>query len=138
MTNTNDAFVAITQVKAKYCHYLDNKDWEAYANLFTEDFEIDLPQLELIKGRDNALAFIQKALTDAQTAHQVHLPEMDINGDKADVIWAMQDRNTWNPPKNGVSKQRGFGQYHEHYVRVDGEWKIARQKLVYLHLDINF
>ena len=136
---TLDAFVAISQVKARYCHTLDNKDWENFAALFTENFELTVPQVETIHGRDNALAFIKMALKDAKTAHQIHMPEMDINGDEADVVWAMQDRNTWDPPnRNGTSTQRGFGQYHEHYVKQNGQWKIARQKLVYLHLDFNF
>lgn len=135
---TADAFVAICQVKARYCHTLDNKDWEAFARLFTEDFQLDVPQVETIHGRDNALEFIKTALADARTAHQVHMPEMDISGDEARVVWAMQDRNTWDPPKNGTSTQRGFGQYHERYLKVDGQWRIAAQKLVYLHMDFNF
>ena len=133
-----DDFVAICQVKARYCHTLDNRDWQAFSDLFTEDFELDVPQVETIRGRDNALAFIQTALQDAKTAHQIHMPEMDIEGDEARVIWAMQDRNTWDPPKNGTSTQRGFGQYHERYVKENGRWKIAAQQLVYLHLDFNF
>lgn len=137
-TNPTDDFVAICQVKARYCHTLDTRDWEGFSRLFTEDFELNVPQVETIRGRENAMAFIQKALENARTAHQIHMPEMDINGEEANVIWAMQDRNTWDPPKNGVSTQRGFGQYHERYVKVDGVWKIAAQKLVYLHLDFNF
>ena len=133
-----DDYVAICQIKARYCHTLDHKKWDAFRELFTEDFELSVPQVQTLRGRDNALAFIQTALKDATTAHQVHLPEMEIDGDEARVVWAMQDRNTWDPPKNGTSTQRGFGQYHERYARVDGRWKIAAQKLIYLHLDFNF
>lgn len=132
-----DAFVAISQVKARYCRTLDAKDWDSFAELFTEDFQLNVPEVDPIQGRDEAIAFIRGAIGDAVTAHQVHVPEVDVNGDEADVIWAMQDRNTWDPPRNGVSTQRGFGQYHERYVRINGEWKIASQRLVYLQLDIN-
>jgi uncharacterized protein (TIGR02246 family) len=134
-TALTEAFVAISQVKARYCRTLDAKDWEAFAQLFTEDLVLELPQVEILRGRDKALAFIQKALAGARTAHQVHLPEIELDGDEARVIWAMQDRNTWDPPRGGVSIQRGYGQYHERYVRINGEWKIAAQRLVYLHLD---
>ncbi len=132
-----DAFVAICQVKARYCHYLDNKDWKAYADLFTEDLEMNLPQVEPLRGRDKVMAFIRDAIGDARTAHQVHMPEMDFKDDGVHVIWAMQDRNTWDPPRQGVSTQRGFGRYHERYVKEAGQWKIAAQRLEYLHLDIN-
>lgn len=139
MTDINmiSAFVAISQVKARYCRLVDSKDWTGLAALFTEDFELSVPRVDTLRGRDKAIAFISKALTDATTAHQVHLPEIELNGNEANVIWAMQDRNTWDPPRNGVSTQRGFGQYHERYVQVDGQWKIAAQRLVYLHLDVN-
>jgi len=132
-----DAFVAISQVKARYCRTVDAKDWDAFKELFTEDLEFSMPGMEPIHGRDNAVSFVRDALADASTAHHVHMPEIDLQGDEANVIWAMQDRNTWDPPKNGVSIQRGYGQYHERYVRVNGEWKIAAEKLVYLHLDTN-
>lgn len=132
-----DAFVAITQVKARYCRTLDTKDWESFTDLFTEDLVLEVPGAEPLHGRDSAIAFIRESVGEARTAHQVHLPEIDLDGDEARVIWAMQDRNTWDPPKNGISTLRGYGQYHERYVRVDGVWKIAAQRLVYLQLDLN-
>ena len=133
-----DAFVAISQVKARYCRTLDTKQWDAFSDLFTEDFVLDVPGVdEPIRGRDNAVAFIRDSVGEALTAHQVHLPEIDLDGDQARVVWAMQDRNTWDPPRNGLSTLRGYGQYHERYVRVDGTWKIAEQRLVYLQLDLN-
>lgn len=48
MTDTalTDAFVAISQVKARYCRTLDPKDWNAFIELFTDgDFRgISSPQ----------------------------------------------------------------------------------------------
>jgi 3-phenylpropionate/cinnamic acid dioxygenase small subunit len=132
-----DAFVGISQVKARYCRTLDTKDWDAFADLFTEDFTLDVPEVDTIHGRDDAVAFIRASVGEARTAHQIHLPEIDLDGDEARVIWAMQDRNTWDPPRNGISTLRGYGQYHERYVRVNGTWKIAAQRLVYLQLDLN-
>ncbi len=130
-----EAFVAISQVKARYCRTLDAGDWEAFSGLFTEDLVLEVPGVEPIHGRDNAVAFIKSALENATTAHHVHAPEIELHGDEARVVFAMQDRNTWGEPGKGGRIQRGYGQYHERYVRVDGEWKIANQKLVYLHLD---
>jgi len=132
-----EAYMAITQVKARYCRVLDAKDWDAYADLFTEDLEFLMPSTPPIHGRDKAMAFVRASVGEARTVHQVHLPEIDVNGDEARVIWAMQDRNTWDPPRNGVSTQRGYGQYHERYVRRGNTWKIASLRLVYLQLDIN-
>jgi uncharacterized protein (TIGR02246 family) len=132
-----EAYVAITMVKARYCRTLDGKDWQGFAECFAEDLVLQVPGTPPIHGRDKALAFIRDCVGTARTVHQVHLPEIQLQGDEAQVIWAMQDRNTWDPPRNGVSTQRGYGQYHERYVRQNGTWRIATQRLEYLQLDFN-
>jgi len=132
-----EAYVAITSLKARYCRTLDAKDWDGFASCFDEDLLLQVPGAEPIRGREQALDFIRSCLANARTVHQVHLPEFSFDGDEAQVIWAMQDRNTWDPPRNGVATQRGYGQYHERYVRTPDGWKIASQRLEYLQLDIN-
>lgn len=134
-----DAFVAISRVKARYCRFLDTKDWTAFANLFTEDFRLDVSDgtgQPPIAGRDAAMQMIQVSLANARTAHQVHSPEIECDGDEAHVIWAMQDRVVWDPPRGGLASLTGYGHYHERYVRKNGEWKIAAQRLTRLHLDL--
>ena len=134
-------YIAITQVKARYCRFLDTKDWAAYTALFTEDFVLDLTKaggLPPIVGREAAIASIRSWVETAITAHQVHSPEMTIEGDVAHVIWAMQDRVIWGPERAGEVRERGhtgYGHYHERYERKDGRWRIAWQQLSYLRYD---
>jgi uncharacterized protein (TIGR02246 family) len=123
---------AIMALKARYCRFLDTKDWQAYASLFTDDFELDsVPDQEPIRGRDAAMQSIRSFVEHAQTAHQVHSPEISIDGDSADVIWAMQDR-VIGAAHLDESAHTGYGHYYERYVRQDGEWRIARLKLRYV------
>ena len=124
---------AICDTKARYCRFLDTKQWDAWAGLFTEDLVLDTVAAggTLIKGRDEAVAMVRASLGDVPTAHQVHNPEITVNGDEADVIWAMQDRVAF-PGGQGLV---GYGHYTERYVRRDGGWKIAASKLTRLHLD---
>ena len=127
-------WLAIANLKARYCRHLDTKDWAAYASLFTEDVVIDTtgsggPRME---GRDAAVASIRASLDAATTVHQVHAPEIEIDGDEARAVWAMQDRLTW---PNG-RKIDGAGHYHERYVREDGAWKIAESRLTRLFVDM--
>lgn len=138
------AALAISQVKARYCRFLDTKDWDGYAGLFTEDFELDVSagtSLPVIRGRQAALAQIRSSIGTARTAHQVHSPEIEFkNGDEAAVIWAMQDRVLWDAERAarlGVAGLTGYGHYHERYVRQNGEWKIAASRLTRLHLDLH-
>lgn len=38
-----EAYIAISEVKARYCRALDTKDWEGYGDVFTDDVELDTP-----------------------------------------------------------------------------------------------
>jgi SnoaL-like domain len=139
MTNDQEikAFYDLCQAKARYCRTLDTRDWSGFADLFTEDIELDVSDgntgVEPITGRDKAVEFIRASLANTKTAHQVHMPEIDLSGDEARVVWAMHDRVVWQP--NGPALT-GYGHYHERWRRQNGKWKIAALKLTRLHMDI--
>ena len=94
-TTFTDAYLAISAVKARYCRLLDTKDWSGFAGLLTEDFELDVSEgtsVPVIHGRDAAVTQIRSSMASARTAHQVHSPEITLDGaNRAQVIWAMQD-----------------------------------------------
>lgn len=123
----------ICNLKARYCRLLDTKDWDAWAALFTEDCEIDTRGAggTLERGRDRFVAMVRRSLADAKTAHQVHSPEIAIEGDSATVTWAMQDRVV-----KDAFALTGYGHYHENCVRTADGWKIARQRLSRLIVDM--
>ena len=130
-------WLAICNAKARYCRTLDTKDWDGFGEIFTEDCELDVSDSggpPPIRGRDAAIASVQAAILTAKTAHQVHLPEITINGDEAYAVWPMQDRVVWGPDRSLT----GYGHYHERWVRQNGEWKIAALKLTRLHMDFQF
>ncbi len=129
-------WLALGEAKARYCRTLDTKDWQGFADLMMEDLELDMSatsDLEVIKGREAAIAMIRASIETARTAHQVHSPEMSIDGDEAQVIWAMQDRVVWGEDRPSLT---GYGHYHERWLRHNGEWKLAALRLTRLHLDI--
>lgn len=129
------AFHELAQVKARYCRLLDNKDWPALSELLTEDMEFDLsdgnPDVSPITGRDNVLNAVQTSVAGAKTVHQVHAPEFDLRGGEASVIWAVQERVVWD---NGTSLT-AYGHYHDRWVRVAGQWKIAALRLTHLVME---
>lgn len=127
-------WLALCNAKARYCRFLDTKDWAGYRDLMTEDYELDVSEgtgKPIIRGRDAAIADVQSSILTAKTAHQVHNPEIVINGDEATAVWALQDRVVWGPGK----ALTGYGHYHERWVRQNGEWKLAALKLTRLHMD---
>jgi hypothetical protein len=136
MTTFND-WLALTEAKARYCRMLDTKDWAGYTALLTEDFVMDVSagtQVPVIKGREAAVRQVQSSILTATTAHQVHSPEIRIQGDQAYVTWAMQDRVIWGPDRPSLT---GYGHYHERWVRHGGDWKLASLRLTRLHIDIH-
>jgi ketosteroid isomerase-like protein len=134
-------WLAITQTKARYCRCLDTKDWAGYTDCFTEDFVLSVPpEGNEHRGREAAVAYVRSCVETSVTVHQVHNPEITLTGpDEATVIWAMQDRNTWDAARAaqaGCAGHTGYGHYHERYRRcVDGKWRIAEGRLSYLHMD---
>jgi SnoaL-like domain len=111
------AIEAIKQLKARYCRYLDAKDWA------------------LIRGADDFVAFTRRGIgrpTQA-TAHQVHAPEIELtSATTARGVWALQDVVRFGP---GVTLV-GYGHYHETYENVAGQWLIKSSTLTRLREDI--
>lgn len=136
-------WVAICETKARYCRCLDTKDWQGYADVFTEDLVLDTGPAGgyKIEGRDEAIRRIRASVESAKTAHQVHNPEMTFaeDGKSADVIWAMNDRVIWGADRvasMGNLGHTGYGHYREHYIKcADGKWRIGHQTLSYLTFD---
>jgi SnoaL-like domain len=128
-------WLAIHNLKARYCRRLDTKDWEGWRVLFTDDFILDTRPSggARVEGADAAVAYVRSSITDDTiTTHHVHTPEIHVTGDTATASWAMQDRNIW---PNG-RKLLGFGHYTESYRRVAGEWKIAESMLSRLNTEM--
>ena len=134
----------IKALKARYCRFLDTKDWAGLGALFVEDAVLDVAQdtgNPPLAGRDAIIAQIRLAVDDAATSHQVHTPEITFEtADRASGVWAMQDRVVWQPAKSplpGVTSITGYGQYHETYRRTAQGWQFASIRLTRFHVDMH-
>lgn len=137
VADTLPAIESIKQLKARYCRYLDTKDWAAWRTIFTDDFLSDTSEAggAVIAGADDFVAFTCRALGRATqpTAHQVHNPEIELtSATTARGTWALQDVVRFGP---GITLV-GYGHYHETYENIDGQWFIKSSKLTRLREDI--
>lgn len=128
---------AIKQLKARYCRYLDSKDWAAWRTVFTDDFVGDTSEAggKRITGADEFVAFVKQTLGKASqpTVHQVHAPEIEVTSSTtARGIWALNDVVRLAPGLN----LNGYGHYDETYVKADGQWRIKTSKLTRLREDV--
>jgi len=126
---------AIKRLKARYFRLMDTKQWDAFAELFTDDLEFEAPDdpgARPVRGRDDFVRDVSTILQDAVTAHHGHMPEIDLTGpDSATGTWAMEDVVEFADGRGF----RGYGHYTEEYARVDGEWRIRRLVLTRLRRD---
>jgi len=138
MGDTLNEIEDIRRLKARYFRTMDQKDWDAWGQVFAAEAVMEVPEVDVVlTGRDAIVKFVSRALATAQTVHHGHMPEIDVTGpDTATGIWAMSDYVEWPASEGGErSGLRGHGHYYEEYVREDGAWRIARTRLVRLRVD---
>src|SRR5512139_509787 len=134
-----EAIEEIKSLKARYCRFVDMRQWDALKNLFTSDarFEGNTVLMAEIPDRDAFVANGQHALIDCVSVHHVHCPEIEITSDTtASAVWAMEDMLEWNAAATGPLRLlHGMGHYHETYEKRGGRWQIASWKLTRLRVD---
>ena len=128
----------IKRLKARYFRAMDQKDWDLYAQVFARDAHLEVPEGGVSEdGREAIVKAISTVLEGVTTVHHGHMPEIEITGDgTARGTWAMFDYVEF-PAGDGGARVglKGYGHYHEEYVREDGEWRIRRSELSRIRID---
>src|SRR5579872_5294672 len=127
---------AIRELKARRDQAVDRKDWDSYAALHTDDFVgAAIPNQKAVGGKAAAAALAVQ-LANVTTVHHSHSPVIAFQDrDHATGVWAMEDNLFWY--RNGAKQWlRGFGFYHETYVRgADGRWRFSHRRLERTHAE---
>jgi uncharacterized protein (TIGR02246 family) len=127
----------IKQLKARYFRLMDTKQWEDWADVFTEDLDAWIEGYsDASVGRDAFVSSVSAMLADALTVHHGHMPEIEVTGPRtARGIWAMFDYVKFTSPERQL-ELKGYGHYHEEYRKgADGRWRISSLKLHRLRVD---
>lgn len=134
------ALEEIGKLKARYCRFVDNKQWDALRDLFTPDCRFDGSGggMGEIADRDQFVAEVAAGLAGCVSVHHVHNPEIEFTApDRAEGIWAMEDMLRWDEGSSSPLRSlHGMGHYHETYARVDGAWKIVAWAVTRLRVDV--
>lgn len=133
---------AIRDLKAKYFRLVDEKDWDGFRALFTDDAEFDFGDGRVLSGADTFVASVS-AMVDgpagrAISVHRGHMPELTIDSPtEAHGLWGLADYLEWpSDPGTGERRgMRGYGHEYETYRKADGTWKIATWRLSYIRMD---
>jgi hypothetical protein len=130
------AYHEICVLKARRDHAVDQKDWATYAALHSDDYVAMSIGDSPIKGGQAAAEGLAKLLSGLTTIHHSHTPVITFDSDdEASGVWAMEDNLFWH--RDGEKQWlRGFGFYHERYVRgADGVWRFSFRRLDRTHAE---
>ncbi|HEY7438872.1 MAG TPA: nuclear transport factor 2 family protein [Acidimicrobiia bacterium] len=129
-----DDLEAIKQIKARYCRFMDTKDWDSYRQLFADDVVIDTTDSggAIVTGADEFIEFLVSTIGNAVTVHHCHTPEIHLTSStEASGVWAMEDMLRF---ADGT-ELHGYGHYHDTYRRLGDGWKITSSTLTRLRMD---
>lgn len=116
----------ISRLKYAYLRCMDQKDWDGLTDLFTPDAVAEYSGGNYTyAGRDEIVGFIVRnmARETFHSSHRVHHPEIDVDGDHAVGVWALEDTvvdTEWGIVLFGAAF------YRDEYRRIDGRWLISR------------
>jgi hypothetical protein len=117
------AIEEIKQLKARYFRCMDTKEWDGFADSFTTDAVMDVPQdfggaatgaerRELAEERAAAGRVSRHAASESVEEDMLRWPE--------------------GAPLHEIN---GYGHYHEEYEKQDGRWRISKLRLTRLRVD---
>lgn len=126
----------IRTAKARYCRFLDTKQWSAFGELLVPAPHIQFfdPSGALMVTFDSRDVFVESArsfLEGAHSIHQVHNDELIwVSANEVSAIWSMEDYVVYPSAKAGQpSAVHGYGHYHETWVLSPEGWQIARLEM---------
>ncbi len=118
---------AIKRLKYKYVRCLDQKRWDEIVDCFTPDASASYSGGKYsFDGRDAIVAFLVESMGEADflSSHRVTQPEIElVDATHATATWALNDEVLVK--QHGV-RVRGAAFYRDEYVKVDGDWRIAK------------
>lgn len=141
--NATSPTESVRRAKARYCRFVDTKDWQSFRTLFVDRPTIRVydPTGGLVATFDTREEYIVAAssfVEGGHTIHQLHNDEIDqVSDTEIAAIWSMEDLLVFPAPRaDQPLRFNGFGHYHETWTLGPAGWRIARLELRRTILDI--
>ena len=119
----------ICELHARYNHYMDAYDAEAFIELFTSDGSWELVGLEKHEGRVRLAGFIdelREATGEDRHHHCVFNEAIDVEGDRATAQSYVMN---WLFRSGEPPRLTAFGRYNDELRREGGKWRFVRRRL---------
>lgn len=112
--------VQIQALRARYCYSADDRDWDAFVDLFSPTATLDFGPIGEFDGPDGVRELTKRV--DAEhpfLAHMVHNPLIEFQtDDRAFGRWYFEVPCTYKDGSAGWIQ----GTYWDEYKRVDDRW----------------
>lgn len=112
----------IARLKYRYLRCLDTKAWDDFEGCFVPEATGDYNGL-VFADRDALVSYMRTNLGEGMwTMHQVHHPEIDVDGDTATGRWYLQDKVLVEAHKFMLE---GAAIYEDRYMRTADGWRVG-------------
>jgi hypothetical protein len=117
-----DDITAISQLKYRYLRTLDTKAWDEFEACFLPEATGDYNGL-VFDDRAALVSYMRENLGEGLiTMHQVHHPEITVDGDTATARWYLHDKVFVEAFRFMLE---GAAFYDDRYVRTPEGWRVA-------------
>ena len=139
--NDHNELEAIRQLKARYFRLMDTQQFDDWHTCFTDDINAvyeGAPRLTkdasteiAIDGCAALVAGVRGLMTGAKSIHEGYMPEIELtSATTATGIWLMHEQ-----VHLPTCIFKGWGHYHEEYVKQSDGWKISKIHLTRMHTE---
>ena len=116
----------IRQLKYRYLRTLDTKQWDEFEACFLPEVTADYNGLAFA-DRAALVGYMRENLGPGMiTMHQVHHPEITVDGDPATGRWYLQDQVI---VEAFTFMLEGAAFYEDRYVRTPEGWRVVAHRL---------
>jgi hypothetical protein len=119
--------IEIHDVLARYCHAVDDRDWETYRAIFTADAVIDDVVTGGIRsGVDDHVVYLKRALSNIRLSqHTISTILLDVDGDSARAkVQCICPMVVVLPQAAAQTMILGV-RYRDRLSRTDAGWRIS-------------
>ncbi len=109
-----------------FARAMDERDWDAFAEITSDDVTANLGQGELA-GRDTIVAFIRSFLDHCgPTQHLLGNVIIDVDGDTAKSSAYVRDMHIGSGNKSDLTFFT-LGRYFDDWQKIDNDWRMVRR-----------
>ena len=117
----------IDQLLARYCHAVDDRDWQTYRTIFTADAVIDDVVTGGIRsGVDDHVVYLQRALHGIRLSqHTISTILLDVDGESATAKVQCVCPMVVVMPQGATQTMILGVRYRDRLSRANGVWRIS-------------